>query len=162
MIRKGARTFGQFILASLFIFSTAGYASQPTLKGYIASKPLQLEIRYCDCAATDVGEPNSGLSPAFMKDSKVIKVSASTKDKGFVSTDELSIGYELKRVDNSSKQFQFRYAGVYKEGNDESSGAAELVLTTGQWLSLFGTGKQVSSEMKHRSVAVRLVGAKGS
>jgi hypothetical protein len=162
MIRKGARTFGQFILASLFIFSTAGYASQPTLKGYMASKPLQLEIRYCDCAATDVGGPNSGLSPAFMRDSKVIKVGVSAEDKGFVSSDDLSIGYELKRVQNSSKQFQFRYMGVYKEGNGESSGAAELVLMTGQWVTLFGTGQQASNEMKRTSVAVRLVGAKGS
>jgi hypothetical protein len=129
---------------------------------YLASKPLVLEIRYCECRATKTDNVPSDLLPSFLKKSSLLKVSVSSEDKGFASSSELTIGYELKPVAGSPDQFQFNYAGNYTTNNGNSAGNGELLLVQGQWVNLFGSQHESETGSQHCNVAVRLAKPGGS
>ena len=86
----------------------------------------------------------------------------SSEDKGFVSSSDLSIGYELKPVDGSPGQFQFGYAGSYTTNDGSIAGKGEALLVKGQWVSLFGSRHDSEAGSQYSNVAVRLAEADGS
>ncbi|MGO1502917.1 MAG: hypothetical protein ACTHWH_16725 [Marinobacter sp.] len=121
-----------------------------------------LEIRYCECQATQTDSAPSELLPSFLKKSNPLKVGVSSEDKGFASSNELAIGYELKPVAGSPDQFQFNYAGNYTTSNGNSTGNGELLLVQGQWVNLFGSRHENETGSQPSNVAVRLAKPGGS
>lgn len=152
-------------LHSLFVLSTLpGFvlAGQPTADDYLASKSLLLEVRYCECQATKPDSPPSDLLPDFFENSNLLQASVSGKDKGFLSSQELSMGYELRPVEGSPGTFNFNYAGEYLTSSGDNSGYGNLVMKEGQWVTLFGSHHENEAGAQHTSVAVRLVEMDGS
>lgn len=141
-------------LSLLPSFALAGNSAP---EDYLASSPLVLEVRYCECKATKADSALSDLLPSFLKESSLLKIGVSSEDKGFASSNGLSIGYELKPVAGSPDQFQFNYAGHYTTSNGNSSGNGELLLVQGQWVNLFGSRHENEAGLQHSNVAVRLV-----
>ncbi len=153
------RICGLFALTSLSGLSLAG---KPAPEDYLASKPLLLEVRYCECQATNPDSSPSDLLPEFLDESKILKVGVTGEDKGLVSSREFSIGYEVSPVEDSTGPFRFTYLGEYETSNGRSAGQGTLILEEGRWVSLFGSHHQSGSGSQHIGVAVRLVATDGS
>ena len=162
MPRTIFRKFTQLVLLHLAAIPCAALAGQPIPSDYTTSKPLLLEIRYCACAATEIGTSPSKLLPNFMKRSSILKVGASVEDKGFLSFQELSMGYELKPVEDSPGKFWFSYAGVHKENGGTNTGNAKVMLAEGRWVNLFGSIHESENSSQATDVAVRIVKSGGS
>jgi hypothetical protein len=149
-------------LLFLSLLPSFAFAGNSTPEDYLASKPLVLEVRYCECLATENDGVPSDLLPSFLRESSLLKVSVSSEDYGFASSSEFSIGFELKPVSGSPDQFQFNYAGNYTTSNGKSAGNGELLLVQGQWVNLFGSRHENETGSQHSNVAVRLAKPGGS
>lgn len=99
---------------------------------YVATESLMLEVRYCECQATKSDTLPSDLLPSFLEDSDLLKVSVSSEDKGFASSGDLSVGYDLRPVAGSPDQYQLNYAGSYKTSSGNKAGNGELMLVQEQ------------------------------
>lgn len=161
MPRKTSLSIRAFIPLTLTALPGLALAGKPVPEDYIASKPLLLEVRYCECQAT-LPDSSPNLLPEFLEASKILKVGVSAEDKGFVSSQEFSLGYEVSPVDDSFGPFRFTYLGEYETSDGSNAGQGALVLEEGQWVSLFGAHHQTESESQHIGVAVRLIAADGS
>lgn len=146
-------------LSMLPSFALAGNSAP---EDYLASKPLVLEVRSCECQATKTDSKPSDLLPSFLNESSLLKFGVSSEEIGFASSGGLSIGYELKPVTDSPEHFQFIYAGNYTTSNGGSVGNGELLLIQGQWVNLFGSLHESETGSKYSNVAVRLVKPGGS
>lgn len=124
---------------------------------YLSNQQLVLEVRYCECVATKTDGAPSDLLPSFLRESSLLKVSVSSKDNGFASSNELAIGYELEPVAGSPDEVQFNYAGNHFTSNGNSAANGELLLVQGQWVNLFGSQHETQTGSHHSNVAVRLV-----
>lgn len=162
MPRKTSHSIKSFIQLALFTLSGPVLAGQPTPADYIDSKPLLLEVRYCECQATKPDSPPSNLLPKFLDESKILKVGVAAEDNGFIASREFSLGYEISPVDGSSGPFRFNYIGTYATDNGSNTGQGPLVLKEGEWVSLFGSQHQSETGAQHVGVAVRLSAADGS
>lgn len=162
MTRKISLTIRVFIPLALCALPGLSLADRPAPEDYIAEKPLLLEIRYCECQATNPESSPSKLLPGFLDESKVLKVGVSAEDKGFVASREFSLGYDINMVDDPSGQLQFNYIGTYATSQGKNTGQATLVLEQGEWSNLFGSHHQQGTESQPMSVMVRLVPADGS
>lgn len=162
MPRKPSRAIRVFIPLALCALPGLSLADKPAPEDYIQEKPLLLEIRYCECQATNPESSPSELLPGFLDDSKVLKVGVSAEDKGFVASREFSLGYDINMVDDPSGQLQFNYIGTYKTSNGNNTGQGTLVLEQGEWSNLFGSHQQQATGSQHMDVMVRLVAAEDS
>ena len=149
-------------LLFLSLIPSIAPADNSAPEDYLANKSLVLEVRYCECQATKPDSLPSDLLPSFLEESRLLRVSVSSKDKGFASSNELSIGYEIKPIMSSSGQLQFNYAGNYTTNNGGSAGNGELLLVQGQWVNLFGSQHENETGSQHSNVAVRLANPGGS
>lgn len=156
------RIASKITLLFLSLIPSIALAENSAPEDYLANKPLVLEFRYCECLATKTGGALSDLLPSFLRESSLLKVSVSSEDKGFASSGDLSIGYELKPVAGSPGQFQFNYSGSYARSNGSSAGNGEMVLVQGQWVSLFGARHDNGTGSQYSNVAVRLAKPGGS
>ncbi len=149
------RVFTSF---ALFMLPGLALAGQPTPSDYLDSQPLLLEIRYCECQATEPDGDPADVLPEFLDDSRVLRVGAvTTEHSNFVASRELSMGYEISPVEKPSGSFQLTYASEYTTRDGSLAGQGTLVLEAGQWLSLFGSHHQTKAGAKHAGVAIRLV-----
>lgn len=162
MPRKISRSIKAFMPVALATLPGLALAGQPTPADYIDSKPLLLEIRYCECQVANPDSPPSDLSPEFLDGSNALKVGVSAEDKGFVASPEFSLGYDISPVDDSSGPFRFNYIGTYATSDGSNTGQGALVLKEGEWVSLFGSHHQSAAGSQHIGVAVRLLAADGS
>lgn len=160
MQRIASQIVWRINLLVLSLLPSVALAGESTPENFVDSKPLMLEVRYCECQATKTDSVPADLLPNFLKDSGQLKIAVSSEDKGFASSSELSIGFELKPVAGSPGQFQFNYAGTYTTSNGRNAGNAELLLVQGQWVILFGSRHDNGSGPQYSNVAVRLVLAK--
>jgi len=149
-------------LLILSLIPSIALAENSAPEDYLTNKPLVLEVRYCECLATKTDGAPSDLLPSFLRESSLLKVSVSSKDSGFASSSELSIGYELKPVAGSPDQFQFNYAGNHTTSKGDSAGNGELLLIQGQWVNLFGSQHETETGSQHSNVAVRVAKPGGS
>ena len=156
------RIASKITLLFLSLIPSIALAENSAPEDYLANKPLVLEVRYCECLATKTDGAPSDLLPSFLRESSLLKVSVSSEDKGFASSGDLSIGYELKPVAGSPGQFQFNYSGSYTTSNGSSAGNGELLLVQGQWVNFFGSRHKNESGSQHSNVAVRLAEPRGS
>jgi hypothetical protein len=162
MPRITRETIFQFILSALLVFPGIAHAGQADPEDYLDSKQLVLEIRYCECEATKPDSRPSDLLPGFLEESSILRAAVSAEDKGFVSSPEISIGYEFSRIKDSSDKFKFNYAGAYTTRSGNSSSQGQLLLERGQWVNLFGSRRESETGSFHTNVAVRLVEPGGS
>ncbi|MBZ0335294.1 hypothetical protein [Marinobacter sp. AL4B] len=149
-------------LLFLSLLSSFALAGNSAPEDYLESSSLVLEVRYCECQATKTDSAPSELLPNFLKKSRLLKTGVSGEDKGFASSNELSIGYELKPVAGSPDQFQFNYAGNYTTSNGNNAGNGSLLLVQGQWVNLFGSRQESEAGSQHSNVVVRLAKPGGS
>lgn len=144
-------------LLLLSFFSGFVFAEPPSPGDYLNGESLLLEIRFCECQATDsVGEPPA-LLPAFLEDSTLLQIGIAKAEPGFASTGGLAMGYEIKPLSGSINQFAFSYAGSFSAHSGTSAGNGELVLVPEQWVILFGSQHDSSAGSHASGVAVRLV-----
>lgn len=162
MQRIASHSLWRVNLFFLSLLSSFVLADSPAPEDYLASNPLVLEVRYCECKATNSDNAPSDLLPGFLRESSLLRVSVSSEDNGFASSNELSIGYELKPVAGSPDQFRFNYAGNYTTNNGNSAGNGELLLVQGQWVNLFGSRHENKAGSQQSNVAVRLAKSGGS
>jgi hypothetical protein len=156
MPRKTSLTIRAIITFALCALPGLSLAEKPAPQDYIANKPLLLEVRYCQCQATNPESSTSELLPGFLEESEMLRVGVAAEDKGFVSSQEFSLGYEVRPVDDSLGPFRFTYLGEYKTRDNSNAGQGTLILEEGKWVSLFGTDHQTESGKQHISVTVRL------
>tara|TARA_R110002074_G_scaffold125858_2_gene263531 strand:- start:2811 stop:3296 length:486 start_codon:yes stop_codon:yes gene_type:complete len=155
MPRKTLRNISLLALSTLPDLTLAG---QPTASDYLGSKPLLLEIRYCECRATTPNGAPGDVLPEFLDESRVLRVGAvTTEHSNFVASRALSMGYEISPVEKPSGSFQLTYASEYTTRDGSLAGQGTLVLEAGQWLSLFESHHQTKAGAKHAGVAIRLV-----
>ncbi len=162
MQRIASQIILRITLLFLSLLPSVALADNSTPEDYLANKPLVLEVRSCECQATKPDSLPSDLLPSFLKDSSLLKIGVSGEDKGFASSNGLSIGYEFTPVAGSPDQFQFNYAGNYTTSNGNSAGNGELLLVQGQWVNLFGSQHENETGSQHNNVAVRLANPVGS
>lgn len=157
-----SQTIWRVSLLYLSLLPSITLAGNSTPEDYLANKSLVLEVRYCECQATEPDGVPSRLLPSFLKESSLLKVGISSVEKGFVSSASLSLGYELKVVEGAPEHFQFNYAGSYKTSIGDAIGNGELVLEIGQWVILFGSRHRNETETQYSNVSVRLAEPGGS
>lgn len=162
MQRIGSQIIWQVNLLFLSLLPGFALAGNSAPDDYVPGKSLMLEFRYCECQATKSDSLPSDLLPSFLEDSDLLKVSASSEDKGFGSSGGLSIDYELKPVAGSPDQFQLNYAGSYTTSNGNRAGSGELLLVQGRWVILFGSRHDNETGSQYSNVAVRLAKPGGS
>ena len=152
------KTLRNISLPALLTLPALTLAGQPTSVDYLASKPLLLEIRYCECPATTPGGAPGDVLPEFLDESRALRVGAvTTEHSNFVASRALSMGYEISPVEKPSGSFQITYASEYTTLDGSLSGQGTLVLEAGQWVSLFESHHQTKAGAKHAGVAIRLV-----
>jgi len=158
MPRKTSLRHRVFIPFALYMLPGLALAGQPTPSDYLDSQPLLLEIRYCECPATEPGGAPGDVLPEFLDESRVLRVGAvTTEHSNFVASRALSMGYEISPVEQPSGAFQFTYASEYTIRDGTSSAQGMLLLEAGQWVGLFGSSLHTENGAKHVGVAVRLV-----
>ncbi|ENO13184.1 hypothetical protein J057_17350 [Marinobacter nanhaiticus D15-8W] len=138
-------------------FSQVFAAPGPTPGAYLSSKPLVLEVRYCECAATDLSRASDAVLPSFLETSKLLKVGAFGEDEGFVSSDGFSMGYGIKQIEGGRARFLFTYSAEYTIDADMNAGHGELLVNEGQWVQLFGSSHTTNTGAEYTGVAIRLV-----
>lgn len=152
------KTLRNISLLALFTLPALTLAGQPTSADYLDSKPLLLEIRYCECRATTHNGAPVDVLPEFLDESRVLRVGAvTTEHNQFVASRTLSMGYEISPVEKPPGSFQLTYASEYTTRDGSLSGQGMVVLEAGQWLSLFESHHQTKAGAKHAGVAIRLV-----
>ena len=155
MPRKTLHSISLFVLST---FPALALAGQPTPADYLDSKPLLLEIRYCECPATTPGGAPGDVLPEFLDESRALRVGAvTTEHSNFVASRALSMGYEISPVEKPSGSFQITYASEYTTLDGSLSGQGTLVLEAGQWVSFLGSSLQTEAGAKHIGVALRLL-----
>ncbi|MCG8609270.1 MAG: hypothetical protein MI864_01925, partial [Pseudomonadales bacterium] len=127
-----------FSYGLLYPLSTFTIAASPIPEDFITPNQLILEIRYCECQATETEELPSPLLSTFLKESHLLKVSVDGDQKGFIAAPELSIGYQIQQTTDSPDQFQFQWSGSFNTSGEESTGNGTVLLIEDQWLALFG------------------------
>mgnify|MGYP000312488055 CR=1 FL=1 len=152
------KTLRNISLLALFTLPDLTLAGQPTASDYLGSKPLLLEIRYCECRATTPNGAPGDVLPEFLDESRVLRVGAvTTEHSNFVASRELSMGYEISPVEKPPGSFQLTYASEYTTRDGTSSAQGTVLLEAGQWVSLFGSSHHTEAGAKHIGIALRLV-----
>lgn len=123
----------------------------------LASEPMLLEVRYCECKATERQSSPAELLPAFLEASSSLKVGVTPEDEGVVASDAFSLKYRVSPVEDDSGTFKLTYASAYTPGGSSNRSQAEVVLIKGEWVQLFGSYHESDSGTRHIGVAVRLV-----
>lgn len=136
-------------------------ASQPDPTNDIASKPMLLEVRYCECQATELRSSPSELLPGFLEASNYLKVGVATEDEGFVASDAFSLGYRVSPVEDEPGTFKLTWASSYSRSSDWSTAEGKMALVKGEWVQLFGSRNESDAGTQHTGVAVRLVESTG-
>lgn len=157
MQRIAPKTIWRLNMSALSLLPGFVFAGNPAPDDYLTNSSWVLEVRYCECQATETESLPADLLPDFLKESGLLKVGVSDEDQGFVSSRELSIGYELRPVQGSPDRFQFNYAGNYTTSGGNHIGKGKLLLTPGQWVNLFGSQHESETGIQHSDVAVRLI-----
>lgn len=139
---------------ALFFLLPALAHADPALQTYLSATPLQLEVRYCECAVISPDSPDP--LPAFMASASELNVAVNLEDKGFVSSQQLVLGYAIKPEPGTPDTFRFRFAGDYTTHHGHSTAQSTLLLEKGQWISLFGSQHGDTQT----GVAVRLIDSK--
>lgn len=157
MQRIASPKFGLLGLTMLCLIPGITQAGGPSPEHYLNNSPMVLEIRYCECQATEPGNAPTELRPAFLEQSRLLKVGVDPEGTGFVSSPEITLGFELKARPESPSDFTFKFAGRYDPASQNVTGTGEVLLTKDQWLNLFSSEHARGNSTQYRDVAVRLV-----
>ena len=149
-------------LTALALVPGFTHAGGPTPEHFLNSSSMILEIRYCECQATEPDGSPSELRPEFLERSHLLRVGLADEGRGYASSPELTIGFKLTPLPESPGAFAFNFAGRYGAGNQSSTGSGEVSLSADQWINLFGSHHEGQQGSQLSGVAVRLVEANTS
>ncbi|MHA7856273.1 hypothetical protein [Marinobacter shengliensis] len=138
------------------------HAGGPAPEHFLDSSSMILEIRYCECQATEPDGSPSELRTEFLERSHLLRVGLADEGRGYASSPELTIGFKLTPLPESPGAFAFNFAGRYAAGNQSSTGSGEVLLSADQWINLFGSNREGGHGTQFSDVAVRLVEANTS
>lgn len=128
-------------------------AEQRAPEDYLSDDAFVLQVRYCDCQAVEPGGSSDGLRPEFLSESTGFSTGLTLGEEGFVSSDDLAIGYRVQPVSDTPGVYHLRYSGT--SGNGSGQGTSTLVV--GEWLNIFGVEHRTDSGSQYFNVAIRLV-----
>ncbi len=157
MLKTTARLANAVCLGLLSTVSLPAVADGQLSASYLTSKPLALEVRYCDCAAIGTDDVSPKLLPEFLRESDRLRVGISATDKRFISSRDFTIGYEIEPASDRPGSFVFEYASAYRGNAGKYDSQAKLVLATGEWIHLSGSRHVSESGDQVFGIAVRLV-----
>ena len=157
MQRIASLKFGLLGLTTLCLLPGITQAGGPSPEHYLKNSPMVLEVRYCECQATEPGKAPTELRPAFLEQSRLLKVDVDPDGKGFVSSPEMTLDFELRALPQSPGDFMFSFVGNYVAGQQKSTNTGEVLLKDDQWLNLFSSEHVRENSTQYRDVAVRLV-----
>ncbi|MGQ7269091.1 hypothetical protein [Marinobacter nauticus] len=157
MQRIASLKFGLLGLTTLSLLPGMTQAGGPSPEHFLNDSAMVLEIRYCECQATEQDNAPTELRPAFLEQSRLLKVDVDPEGTGFVSSPEITLGFELKARPESPNDFTFKFAGHYDPVSQNVTGTGEVLLTKDQWLNLFSSRHERENNTEYRDVAVRLV-----
>ncbi|MFO7787416.1 MAG: hypothetical protein R6W87_06510 [Halospina sp.] len=144
-------------LLLLILFPGFVLADQSPRGKDLASKPMLLEVRYCECEATRPDRSPSELLPGFLKASNSLEVGVGVEDEGFVASDVFSLGYRVSPIEDEPGTFKLTWASSYSRGSDWRTAEGKLALVKGEWVQLYGSRNESDAGTQHTGVAVRLV-----
>lgn len=159
MQRIASLKFGLLGLTTLSLLPGMTQAGGPSPEHFLNDSAMVLEIRYCECQATEPGNTPTELSPVFLEQSRLLQVGVDREGTGFVSSPEIALGFELKAQPEAPSNFTFKFAGHYDPVSQNVTGTGEVLLTKDQWLNLFSSRHERENNTEYRDVAVRLVSA---
>ena len=162
MQRIASLKFGLLGLTTLSLLPGMTQAGGPSPEHFLNDSAMVLEIRYCECQATEPGNAPTELRPAFLEQSRLLKVDVDPDGKGFVSSPEITLDFELRALPESPGDFTFTFAGEYETGQQNSAATGKVSLKDGHWLNLFGSEQNQNNDTQYLDVAVRLVKADDS
>lgn len=140
-----------------FLLPAVVQADTASLDAFLSATPLQLEVRYCECAAVAPDGHSPDPLPAFIDAANELTVAVHMGDKSFVSSQQFRLGYAVQPAPDTANAFRFEYAGDYTTRKGRSTAQGTLILERGRWISLFGSQHGDTAT----SVAVRLMGTRG-
>lgn len=121
------------------------------------SSSLVLEVRYCECAVIDPDGPQGALPKGFLEDSNLLRADVADDGSGSVSSDDVSLSFDVRDVEDSPGTYSFNYSGSYASGTDNSVSQADLMLLEGQWAPLVQTGHAAAGDKEVYGMAARLI-----
>ncbi|GGY60724.1 hypothetical protein [Marinobacter zhanjiangensis] len=128
----------------------------------VNSTSLVLEVRYCECAVVNPDGPQVDVLPGFLEESTRLQADVPEAGRGSLSTDDISLTFEVGDVKDSPGTYRFTHSGSYATGTGYSSSKADLMLMEGQWVPLVQIGQKSTGENTVYGVAARLVDVRGS
>lgn len=146
-----------FRLALFLLIPGFVQADATSLEAYLSAKPLRMEVRYCECAVTSPDGRSPDPLPDFMDQADALSVAVEAKDKGFISTGTLFLGYALQPEAGAPDTFRFQYAGDFTTSRGHNTARGAVILEKNQWVSLFGS----QGGDNRTGVAVRLTDTTG-
>ena len=157
MQRIASPKLGLLGLTMLCLLPGITQAGGPSPEHYLKNSPMVLEVRYCECQATEPGQAPTELRPAFLEQSRLLKVDVDPDGKGFVSSPEMTLDFELRALPESPGDFMLSFAGNYGAGQQNSTSTGEVLLKDDQWLNLFSSEHVRENSTQYGDVAVRLL-----
>lgn len=120
---------------------------------------LVLELRYCECAVIDPAGPQGALPKAFLEQSNLLRADVAHGESGSVSSDDVTLTFEVRAVEDSPGDYRFNYSGTFAPNTGVTESQADLIVSQGQWVPLFQTGHEDEAVF---GAAARLVNSGGS
>ncbi|WP_061332794.1 hypothetical protein [Marinobacter excellens] len=157
MQRIASSVFTLLGLTALVLFPGLAHAGGPTPEHFLDSSSMILEIRYCECQATEPDGSSSELRTEFLERSHLLRVGLADEGRGYASSPELTIGFKLTPLPESPGAFAFNFAGRYVSGDQSSTGSGEVLLSDDQWINLFGSNREGGHGTQFSDVAVRFI-----
>ncbi len=115
------------------------------------SQPLQLELRYCQCAAP---LETQELCREFLAKSQLLTVTLlPDEDAGKVTDKEFSLSYQLLAIESGI--WQLNYTADFHHNSSQS----QVRLPHDKWLKLFGNQSQEGASIRHFNLLGRIVAA---
>ncbi len=126
------------------------------------SASLVLEVRYCECAVLNPDGPQAAVLPGFLGESTLLQTDVPENGSGSLSSDNISVTFDVRDVEDSPGTYRFSYSGSYASGTGDSASQADLILTEGQWVPLVQIGHESPGDQASFGIAVRLADSNGS
>ncbi|MBO2605481.1 hypothetical protein I6M34_20565 [Shewanella algae] len=119
------------------------------------AQPLQLELRYCQCAAP---LETLELSREFLAKSRSLTVTLlPDEDAGKVTDKEFSLIYQLLAIESGI--WQLNYTADFHHNSSHYSSQSQVRLPQDKWLKLFGNQSQEGASIRHFNLLGRIVAA---
>lgn len=142
------------------VVSVSATAQHTTPGDFLTGHPWILEVRYCECQAFANYTDHAQVLPAFLEQSSLLRIGASSGVPGFAAAHNFSIGYEINDSEKVPGMLQLEVATEdFRECARRGSGNTQLHIAQGDWAPVFVAIRQPESkgELNFQSMAVRIL-----